>query len=53
MENVTGNVRTENAISLRGKYWVQEDCCFRRKAFQWTSSSVDGKHVQLHVCVGN
>ena len=50
---MTGNMRTENGMSLRGKYLVQDDRYLRSKAFERTSSSVDGKHVQLHVRVGN
>ena len=50
---MTGNVRTENGISLRGEYLVQDDRCVRSGAFKRTSYSVDGNHVQLHVRVGN
>lgn len=48
---MTGNVRTEIGVSLRGKYLVQDVSCLLVKAFKRTSSSVDAKHVQLHVCV--
>lgn len=50
---MTGKLRAESGVSLRGRYLVQDVSCPLVKAFKRTSSSVDGKHMQLHVCVGD